>query len=61
TEDRLINNPSAALLEGDLVKIVTPRPGYDMINESVESREKSKPVSSHSEIRNPGPKQALDG
>lgn len=61
TEDRLINNPSAALLEGDLVRIVTPRPGYDMINEPVESRGESKPVSSHTEIRNPSPKQALDG
>ena len=26
-EDRLIDNPSAALLEGDLVKVVTPAPG----------------------------------
>jgi hypothetical protein len=31
-EDRIINNPSAALLEGDKVTIVTPAPGYDMIN-----------------------------
>lgn len=59
TEDRLINNPSAALLEGDLVKIVAPRPGYDMINEPVESREESKSAS-HSEIPDPSPKQALN-
>jgi hypothetical protein len=26
--DRIINNPSAALLEGDQVIIVTPAPGY---------------------------------
>ena len=26
--DRIINNPSAALLEGDQVIIVTPTPGY---------------------------------
>ncbi|MDN5869147.1 MAG: efflux RND transporter periplasmic adaptor subunit [Nitrococcus sp.] len=26
--DRIVNNPSAALLEGDKVRIVTPRPGY---------------------------------
>jgi RND family efflux transporter MFP subunit len=30
--DRIINNPSAALLEGDKVRIVTPAPGYDIIN-----------------------------
>lgn len=28
--DRVINNPSAALLEGDPVRIVTPAPGYDL-------------------------------
>jgi hypothetical protein len=28
--DRIINNPSAALLEGDKVRIVTPAPGYDL-------------------------------
>jgi hypothetical protein len=26
--DRIVNNPSAALLEGDQVIIVTPTPGY---------------------------------
>lgn len=26
--DRIVNNPSAALLEGDKVRIVTPAPGY---------------------------------
>ena len=30
TSDRIINNPSAALLEGDKVRIVTPAPGYDL-------------------------------
>jgi multidrug efflux pump subunit AcrA (membrane-fusion protein) len=29
-DDRIINNPSAALLEGDKVRIVTPAPGYDL-------------------------------
>jgi len=29
---RLVNNPSAALLEGDKVRIVTPAPGYDLIS-----------------------------
>ena len=28
--DRIVNNPSAALLEGDQVRIVTPTPGYDL-------------------------------
>ncbi len=30
--DRVVNNPSAALLEGDKVRIVTPAPGYDLVN-----------------------------
>ncbi len=30
--DRIINNPSAALLEGDKVRIVTPAAGYDIMN-----------------------------
>ncbi|MGD9849935.1 MAG: efflux RND transporter periplasmic adaptor subunit [Nitrospirales bacterium] len=34
--DRIINNPSAALLEGDTVRVVTPTPGFDLVtaNES---------------------------
>ena len=31
--DRIINNPSAALLEGDKVVIVTPAPGYQLTDE----------------------------
>jgi len=30
--DRIVNNPSAALLEGDTVRIVTPAPGYDLLS-----------------------------
>ena len=30
--DRIINNPSAALLEGDQVRVVTPATGYDIVN-----------------------------
>ena len=30
TADRIVNNPSAALLEGDKVRVVTPAPGYDL-------------------------------
>ena len=31
TSDRIVNNPSAALLEGEKVRIVTPAPGYDLV------------------------------
>jgi hypothetical protein len=31
--DQIINNPSAALLEGDKVRIVTPTPGYQLTDE----------------------------
>jgi hypothetical protein len=31
TSDRIVNNPSAALLEGDKVRVVTPEPGYDLL------------------------------
>ena len=29
-EDRIVNNPGAALLEGDKVRVVTPAPGYEI-------------------------------
>jgi RND family efflux transporter MFP subunit len=32
--DRIINNPSAALLEGNKVRIITPAAGYDLANVS---------------------------
>ncbi|QXP89449.1 efflux RND transporter periplasmic adaptor subunit [Methylococcus capsulatus] len=31
--ERIVNNPSAALLEGDKVRIVKPAPGYDLSGE----------------------------
>jgi hypothetical protein len=31
TDDRLIDNPSASLLEGEPVRIVTPAPGYKIL------------------------------
>jgi multidrug efflux pump subunit AcrA (membrane-fusion protein) len=34
--DRIVNNPSAALLEGDKVRIVTPAAGYDLEHMSPE-------------------------
>jgi RND family efflux transporter MFP subunit len=42
TSERIINNPRAALLEGDKVRLVTPAPGYDLsITEVPESKEPS--------------------
>ncbi len=43
TSDRVVNNPSAALLEGNKVRVVTPAPGYDLVNtESSSSRDTSE-------------------
>jgi RND family efflux transporter MFP subunit len=39
--DRIVNNPSAALLEGDKVRIVAPAPGYDLVHSDAPD---SKPV-----------------
>jgi RND family efflux transporter MFP subunit len=43
--DRIINNPSAALLEGDKVRVVTPAAGYDIVNPQANLQEPS--VSKH--------------
>ena len=61
TEDRIINNPSAAILEGDKVTIVTPAPGYDMINKPKEQAPESSKPASHSKMPDPRLKQALNG
>jgi len=29
--DRVVNNPTAALLDGSQVRVVTPEPGYDLV------------------------------
>jgi RND family efflux transporter MFP subunit len=34
TSDRVVNNPSAALIEGDKVRVVTPALGYDLVNDA---------------------------
>ena len=44
--DRIVNNPSAALLEGDKVRIVTPAPGYDL-----DQTEPSSPVDNRSRMQ----------
>jgi len=43
--DRIINNPSAALLEGDKVRVVTPAAGYDIV--STEAKMQEPAVSKH--------------
>ncbi len=44
TSDRIVNNPSAALLEGDKVRIVTPAPGYDLVTgEGARAKEPAVP------------------
>ena len=54
--DRLVNNPSAALLEGDKVRVVTPAPGYDLINmESSESKGPSQNVQGSKEQASQAP------
>src|SRR5215471_2124342 len=44
--DRIINNPSAALLEGRKVRVVTPAPGYDVVNTEAPVSTVSEPPSS---------------
>jgi len=58
TEDRIINNPSAAILEGDKVAIVTPAPGYDMINEPKEGVSGTSKPAPHAEMPDSRLKQA---
>jgi RND family efflux transporter MFP subunit len=60
TEDRIINNPSAAMLEGDKVTIVTPAPGYDLINKPKEAVPGTSKPASHAEMPDPRLKQALN-
>lgn len=41
--DRIVNNPSAALLEGDPVRVVTPRRGYDLVSDAGTAMARTKP------------------
>ena len=43
--DRIVNNPGAALLEGDQVRVVTPASGYDLVNGG--SQEAKGPAEPH--------------
>lgn len=54
TTDRIVNNPSAALLENDQVRIVTPAPGYDRINTGVPAS-KDQPDASVSKAQTEAP------
>jgi RND family efflux transporter MFP subunit len=48
--ERIVNNPSAALLEGDKVRVVTPAPGYDLTSqEAPATREQSSTSPAKSE------------
>jgi len=47
--DRIVNNPSAALLEGDKVRIVTASVGYDIVNPTASSPTASSPTAKHVE------------
>ncbi|MFI5223063.1 MAG: efflux RND transporter periplasmic adaptor subunit, partial [Nitrospirales bacterium] len=44
--DRIVNNPSAALLEGDKVRIVTASVGYDIVNPTASNPTASSPTAS---------------
>jgi RND family efflux transporter MFP subunit len=46
--DRIVNNPSAALLEGDKVRIVTPAPGYDLITTEAPAPKEAHAPNEHS-------------
>ena len=52
TSDRIVNNPSAALLEGDLVRVVTPAPGYDLLTTEA-------PALAHKQKESPAEARAL--
>src|SRR5262249_61882228 len=60
--DRIVNNPSAALLEGDKVRVVTPAPGYDLVNPpapgSPQPAQASYPPQAHAMSQSPQPVQS---
>jgi len=67
TDDRIIDNPSAALLEGETVRIVTPAPGYKLSPSQEPAIADQAPVSEGasevgdavSEKDQPAPEEAL--
>jgi hypothetical protein len=61
TDNRIVNNPDAALPEGAKVSTVAPAPGYDLIDNSKEPVGGTSKPASHSEIPDPRLEQALNG
>jgi hypothetical protein len=51
--DRVVNNPSAALLEGDKVRVVTPAPGYDLVTQPAGSKTMPPSQEAHSSKESP--------
>jgi hypothetical protein len=41
--DRIVNNPSAALMEGNKVRVVTAAPGYDLATREASATEVHAP------------------
>jgi RND family efflux transporter MFP subunit len=54
--DRVVNNPSAALLEGDQVRVVTPAPGYDLVNSASQESKGTADAHGRSESNEPSAK-----
>jgi RND family efflux transporter MFP subunit len=54
--DRVVNNPSAALLEGDQVRVVTPAPGYDLVNSASQESKGTGDAHGRSEPNEPSAK-----
>jgi RND family efflux transporter MFP subunit len=58
--DRVINNPSAALLDGDKVRVVTPAPGYDLVNRTAGGREAPQPKQISQPLQTPQPPETAE-
>ena len=58
--DRVINNPSAALLDGDKVRVVMPAPGYDLVNRTAGGREAPQPKEISQPLQMPQPPETAD-
>src|SRR6185295_18006277 len=59
-DDRIVNNPTAALLEGSKVRVVTPAPGYDLVNSMDGGSGMSQPTQGSQSPQTPQPSQASE-
>jgi RND family efflux transporter MFP subunit len=59
THNRIVNNPSAALLEGDKVRVVTPAPGYDLISTEAPSSQTTHGPQAPTSKADPGSKDRM--